>query len=66
MVKHHLKPESLGDTISICQECHSAIHTLFTNQELEQKFNTVAALRCSLPFRKAATFISKQDTKSSR
>ena len=63
MVEHHLTPKSQGgrETVLICQECHSAIHGLYTNKELQEKFDTVSALKCSLPFRKAAAFISKQD-----
>lgn len=45
--RHHLIPKSRGGTevIRLHRICHSKIHSLFTEKELEQKFNTIEALR---------------------
>ena len=40
---HHLVPKSRGGkaTLAICRDCHRAVHAVFTNKELEQKYHTV-------------------------
>lgn len=60
---HHMVPKSRGGrvTTTICRDCHTAIHALFTNKELEQKYFTVDALLTHDEMRKMITFISKQD-----
>lgn len=60
---HHLVPRSRGGkaTQAICNDCHKAIHALFTNKELEQKYNTVESLLADERFAKMAKFLSKQD-----
>lgn len=61
--EHHLVPKSRGgkNTELICSDCHSAIHALFTNRELEKGHNTVEALLADPGFRRALAFIRKQD-----
>jgi hypothetical protein len=60
---HHLVPKSRGgkETLAICCDCHRAIHSLFSNKELERKYNTVEALLSDERFSKMAVFLSKQD-----
>lgn len=62
---HHLIPKCRGggskDTVCICADCHSAIHALFSNKELESQYNTVESLLAHEKFSKTAKFISKQD-----
>lgn len=56
-------PKSRGGkvTTTICRDCHTAIHALFTNKELEQTYSTVDALLGHEEMRKTVAFISKQD-----
>ena len=62
---HHLIPKSRGgtveDTLCICGDCHSAIHKLFSNKELEAEYHTVEALLGHEKFSKTAKFIGKHD-----
>lgn len=62
---HHLIPKCRGgiytDTVCICRSCHSAIHALFTNKQLEVDYNSVEALLADEVFAKTAKFIGKQD-----
>lgn len=59
---HHLVPKSRGGkrTALICSDCHSAIHALFTNKELERSYGTVESLLADQRFRRALAFIKKQ------
>lgn len=60
---HHLVPKTRGgkDTVTICYDCHQAIHSLFSNKDLENKYNTVDSLLSDERFAKTAKFISRQD-----
>lgn len=62
---HHLIPKCRGgmaqNTVCICQACHSAIHALFSNKQLEAEFNSVESLLGHNKFAKTVKFISKQD-----
>lgn len=60
---HHLVPKCRGgrQTETICQDCHSAIHALFSNKQLESEFSTVEALMADERFRRTVRFLSKQD-----
>ena len=61
---HHLIPKTRGgkdETVTICNDCHQAIHSLFSNKELENKYNTVDSLLSDERFAKTVKFISKQD-----
>ena len=60
---HHLVPKCRGgtETLSICTDCHRAIHATFTNKNLEKKYYTVRALLRHKGFRKTIRFISRQD-----
>lgn len=62
---HHLIPKCRGgksnDTVLICQDCHSCIHALFSNKQLEDEFNSVDSLLGNERFAGAVKFISKQD-----
>ena len=48
---HHLKPKSRGGGADVrvptCRTCHKQIHASFTNKELDDGFDSVAALRSS-------------------
>jgi 5-methylcytosine-specific restriction protein A len=47
--RHHLVPREeggrYGETVDLCQPCHSSVHRFLTNRELAQRYPTVAALR---------------------
>jgi len=60
---HHLTPRSRGgkETLPICLDCHKSVHALFTNKELEAKYNTVEALLGDEKFAKHIKWLGKQD-----
>ncbi len=60
---HHLVPKTRGgkETLTICCDCHRAVHSLFSNKDLEKKYNTVESLLSDERFAKMALFLSKQD-----
>ena len=47
--RHHLVPREeggrYGDTIDLCQPCHSSVHRFLSNRDLARQYNTVQALR---------------------
>lgn len=46
MTRHHLVPKSRKGrvTVSICRSCHRQVHALYTEKELEQRFDTLDKL----------------------
>lgn len=64
LTKHHLIPVSQSrhknkylkndesNFLWICEECHSQIHALFTNQELKDLYNTKELLLSNPKFKK--------------
>lgn len=60
---HHLIPRSRGGrtTETICRDCHRAIHSQFSNKELEREYHSVDALLGNERFAKTVKFIAKQD-----
>jgi len=49
--RHHLVPREeggrYGDTVDLCQPCHSSVHRFLTNRELARQYATVEALRAA-------------------
>ena len=47
--RHHLVPREeggrYGDTVDLCQPCHSSVHRFLTNRELARQYATLEALR---------------------
>lgn len=45
--QHHLRPERRAESavVTLCRPCHDQVHALFTNEELRDSYDTVAALR---------------------
>ncbi len=45
--EHHLRPEerATSPVVTLCRPCHDQVHALFTNAELRERFDSVAALR---------------------
>ena len=72
---HHLIPQQVsrhknkylktdeGNFLWICEECHSQIHALFSNQELKDRLNTKELLLADPKFHKYVEWKKKQTTK---
>ena len=49
--RHHLVPREeggrYGDTVDLCQPCHSSVHRFLTNRDLARHYHTVEALRAA-------------------
>jgi len=60
---HHLTPRCRGgkETLLICSDCHRMIHSLFSNKELERKYNSVEVLMSDEHVQKMVAFLAKQD-----
>jgi len=60
---HHLVPKCRGgkDTLTLCRDCHRAVHEVFTNKELEKAYNTVESLMADERLRKMICYIARQD-----
>ena len=47
--RHHLVPREeggrYGQTVDLCQPCHSSVHRFLSNRALARQFHSVAALR---------------------
>lgn len=63
--KHHLVPKSKGgrhgETILIHNICHQKIHSLFTEKELRDNYQTVEKLRANEEMQKFKKWVSKKD-----
>ena len=49
--RHHLVPREeggrYGDTVDLCQPCHSSVHRFLSNRALARHYHTVEALRAA-------------------
>ena len=65
---HHLVPVSKGGKkgrkIDICTNCHDQIHSVFTDHELRDNFNTLSKLKSSNRMKKFCKFIEKRPYKT--
>ena len=63
--KHHLVPKSKGgkfmDTIMIHNICHQKIHSVFTEKELKNYFNSVEKLISHDAIKKFVKWVAKKD-----
>ena len=63
--KHHLVPKSkggtYGETILIHNICHQKIHSLFSEKELKENFDTVQKLKANEEMIKFSKWVSKKD-----
>lgn len=61
--RHHLVPREeggrYGDTVNLCQPCHSSVHRFLSNRELARQYSTVAALREAAELREYLAWIRK-------
>jgi len=60
--RNHTKEEGLTRIALLCKACHSFVHSVFSEKELEQSYNSIEALRSHTEVAKFATWLS---TKSS-
>ena len=60
---HHLVPRSKGgrETVTLHRICHSKIHSLFTDQELRDRYDTLDKLRVHPEVAKFIRFVRKKD-----
>ncbi len=60
---HHLVPRARGgnETKTVCRDCHDAIHSMFSNKELERQYPSVESLMAHEGFAKMIAFIAKQN-----
>jgi len=63
--EHHFIPKSRGgkasDKILIHKICHQKLHSVFTNKELEKKFNTPEKCKSHFEIKKFIKWVSKKD-----
>jgi 5-methylcytosine-specific restriction endonuclease McrA len=59
---HHLVPRSEGgrETVTMHRVCHSKIHSLFTEQELRDGYDTLDKLRAHPEIAKFIRFVRKK------
>ncbi|KPL61469.1 hypothetical protein [Rossellomorea vietnamensis] len=61
---HHLTPKEVGgtflETARLCIPCHKQIHSLYTNEELGARLNTIEDLRRDEKIRSFIKWIRKQ------
>lgn len=62
LTRHHLVPKSRKGkvTILICAACHKQIHAIFSEKELEARFNTIESLVEAEEFLPWVTWIRKR------
>lgn len=62
MSDHHVIPKSRGgkEKRLICVACHQKIHSLFTNKELEEGYNTIDSIREHIEMSKFIKWIAKR------
>lgn len=62
--QHHLRPLSRGGKggpiVRLHRICHQKIHSVFTEKELEQKFNTIEALLKTDEIKKFVKWVRKK------
>jgi hypothetical protein len=60
-VKRELESAERNKTEWICRPCHSQIHDLFTNKQLEREFNTIELLLAQESVQKWVKWIQKRN-----
>ncbi|MEM9887832.1 MAG: HNH endonuclease [Bacteroidota bacterium] len=63
--KHHLVPKSkggtFGETVLLHNICHQKIHSVFTEKELKEDYNSVAKLRAHEQINKFVKWVRKKE-----
>jgi len=60
-VKRDLEREDMNKKIKICQPCHSKIHSVFTEKEMEREWNTLEKLQSHPEVAKFIVWIRKHN-----
>jgi 5-methylcytosine-specific restriction protein A len=62
--RHHLVPREeggrYGETVDLCQPCHSSVHRFLTNRALAQQYHTIEALRAAQELQGYLSWIRKK------
>lgn len=62
--KHHLKPKSQGgkhtDTVMLHNICHRKIHSLFTEKELKNDYDSIEKLLANEDIQKFVKWVAKK------
>jgi hypothetical protein len=58
--KRDFEREVVRQVVGICRPCHSQIHALLSEKELEREYNTVAALQAHPGIAKFASWIASK------
>ena len=62
--RHHLVPREeggrYGDTVDLCQPCHSSVHRFLSNRALARQYASVEALRDAEELQTYLRWIRKQ------
>ena len=58
--KREFEREVVRQVVGICRPCHSQIHALLSEKELEREFNTIPALRAHPGVAKFASWIASK------
>lgn len=68
--RHHLVPREeggrYGDTVDLCQPCHSSVHRFLTNRDLARQYHTVEALRAAPELQGYLSWIRKNKVEKIR
>jgi 5-methylcytosine-specific restriction protein A len=68
--RHHLVPREeggrYGDTVDLCQPCHSSVHRFLTNRALARQYHTVEALRTAEELQGYLSWIRKNKVEKIR
>jgi hypothetical protein len=61
--KHHFTPKSRGgrETVTIHRVCHSKIHSILTEKQLERNYNTPDKLRAHPEMKKFIVWLKKKE-----
>ena len=46
--------------VELCRPCHKQVHTVFTNKELERRYNTLEALRAHPDIQRFCAWLAKR------
>jgi 5-methylcytosine-specific restriction endonuclease McrA len=58
--KREFKRATVKEVVGVCRPCHSQVHALLTEKELERDFNTIAKLRAHPEVAKFAGWIASK------
>lgn len=62
--QHHVVPKEeggrYGETVPLCQPCHSTIHLIYSNRELARNYNSLSLLQQAPALQKYLHWIRKR------